>query len=217
MAPVSISSPIFAAMSLPIPGRSRVVAGERSARRAPQCADRLRRIAIRADLERVVPLISRRSPISARTRAMARFSTEGGFKPRCVGPNDNRSATNTAGVRRLIEARCVAQVHAPGPPPGRCARARTRVCTRRQIITIVGEPGGGSYNQLMSSREVRRHIGQLALPGFAGHDLPPSCGRWRASSTSAASSCSRATSRSRSRWPSSPARRRRWPRSCRSG
>ena len=65
---------------------------------------------------------------------------------------------------------------------------------------------------------LRREIGQLLIGSLPGdRRSPPSCGRWRASSGSAASSCSPATSKRRSRSPSSRTTCRRWRPSCRCG
>src|SRR5918994_100029 len=74
MLPVSTSSPIFAARSLPIPGRARRWASVREATGVGSWATVSDAFRYARILKGFSPLISSRSPISASTRAMARFS-----------------------------------------------------------------------------------------------------------------------------------------------
>src|SRR5258708_14857003 len=77
MAPVSTSSPIFAARSFPTPCSSRRSADVRPATRRVSWATVSAAFRYARILKGFSPLISRRSPISARMRAIARLSIGG--------------------------------------------------------------------------------------------------------------------------------------------
>ena len=150
-------------------------AGASAATRSPQCATICDGVAVRADLERVLALISSRSAISARTRAMARFSTADPVarRRRHAGRghyNDPRLSAGPA-LRLVADSafRVPIDVAARHPP------------TR-------GPAHDGRVSRALHPRR--------------------NCARSPATSTSAASCCLRATSRSPSRLPSSRARRR---------
>src|SRR5258708_22249962 len=77
LAPVSTSSPIFAARSFPMPCSSRRSADVRPATRRVSWATVSAAFRYARILKGFSPFISRRSPISARMRAIARLSIGG--------------------------------------------------------------------------------------------------------------------------------------------
>src|SRR5215217_3051368 len=54
-------------------------------------------------------------------------------------------------------------------PPARSIRvgAEAWMCTAKSYLGHIG------YDGVMSLRDLRRHVGQLAIVGFNGHDVPP--------------------------------------------
>src|SRR3954463_8565786 len=93
-------------MSFPMPGRSRRSAALSEATRRVSCATVSLALRYARILKGFSPLISRRSPISARTRAIARLSTgavsggDAAFHPQAVPFDGEVEETRPAGRER---------------------------------------------------------------------------------------------------------------------
>ena len=120
IAPVSTSSPILAARSLPMPGSASRSAGASAATRR-DVRHGLGGIAVCANLERVLVLdLEQIADLGEHARD-----------------------------REVVHQECAAQA----------SPAAVSTATRL-------------YNASMSMRDIRRHAGQLAIAGFAGHSIP---------------------------------------------
>ena len=160
--PVSMSSPIRGEVLAD--ARSRRGSAKYAATESPRCA-RIGRVAAR-DLERFSFLISRRSPISPSTR-IARSSPRR-QSGRAVVPIARRRGLD--GHERRIRQRV-------RPPRGESVALPT-------ALRDAPESPSAIYNCSMSTKDVRRHAGQLATPACR-HRFPRTQVFWHASSISA--------------------------------